>query len=76
VGKPFIHSAQGEAKRQAVNAWIRTAGQLDAVADFDLQLRDPAQPDRLLPAYDSGDHLHPNDRGYRAMAEATPALPL
>ncbi|MTV40052.1 SGNH/GDSL hydrolase family protein [Duganella radicis] len=76
VGKPFIHSAEGEAKRQAVNAWIRTAGQFDAVADVDMQLRDPAQPDRLLPAYDSGDHLHPNDRGYRAMAEATPALPL
>jgi lysophospholipase L1-like esterase len=76
VGKPFIHSAEGEAKRQAVNAWIRAAGQFDAVADMDLQLRDPAQPDRLLPAYDSGDHLHPNDRGYRAMAAATPALPL
>jgi len=76
VGKPFVHSAEGEAKRQAVNAWIRTAGQFDAVADVDLRLRDPAQPDRLLPVYDSGDHLHPNDRGYRAMAEATPALPL
>lgn len=75
VGKPFIHSAEGEAKRQAVNAWIRTAGQVDAVADVDMRLRDPARPDRLLPAYDSGDHLHPNDRGYQAMADATPALP-
>ena len=60
----------------AVTVVQAAAGQFDAVADMDLQLRDPAQPDRLLPAYDSGDHLHPNDRGYRAMAAATPALPL
>jgi lysophospholipase L1-like esterase len=76
VGKPFVPSAEGEAKRQAVNAWIREAGQFDAVADFDMQLRDPAQPGRLLPAYDSGDHLHPNDAGYQAMANVMPALQL
>ncbi|MRW92729.1 SGNH/GDSL hydrolase family protein [Duganella sp. FT80W] len=76
VGKPFVRSAEGEAKRQAVNAWIRSASQFDALVDFDLQLRDPARTDRLLPAYDSGDHLHPNDRGYQAMADAMPVLPL
>jgi lysophospholipase L1-like esterase len=70
VGKPFVHSAAGEAKRQAVNAWIRDAGQFDAVVDFDRALRDPGQPARLASAFDSGDHLHPNERGYRAMAEA------
>ena len=42
----------------------------DAVIDFDLATRDPSNPARLLPAYDSGDHLHPNDAGYRAMADA------
>lgn len=74
VGKPFVRTAESEVKRQAVNAWIRSASQFDAVADFDMQLRDPARPDRLLPAYDSGDHLHPSDRGYQAMADAMPVL--
>ena len=59
-----------EAVRQAVNAWIRDAGAFDAVVDFDAALRDPAHPTRLLPRFDSGDHLHPGDAGYRAMAEA------
>lgn len=59
-----------EEKRQAVNRWIRTRQAYDAVIDFDQALRDPAHPSRLLPAYDSGDHVHPNDAGYRAMAEA------
>jgi lysophospholipase L1-like esterase len=57
-----------------VNDWLRQfAGQpggFDAVIDFDAAVRDPAQPERLRPAYDSGDHMHPNDAGYRAMAEA------
>jgi lysophospholipase L1-like esterase len=70
VKRPFLHTADGEAKRQAVNAWIRDAGKFDAIADFDRLMRDPAHPDRLLPAFDSGDHLHPNDAGYRAMAES------
>jgi lysophospholipase L1-like esterase len=52
-----------------VNTWIRTSGAFDAVIDFDAALRDPAQPDRLSPAYDSGDHLHPSSAGYKAMAE-------
>jgi lysophospholipase L1-like esterase len=64
------HTAEGEVKRQAVNAWIRGSGAFDAVIDFDKLTRDPAHPDRFLPAYDSGDHLHPNDAGYRAMAES------
>ena len=59
-----------EAKRQAVNHWIRTSRAYDAVIDFDKLLRDPSHPSRLLPAYDSGDHLHPNDGGYRTMADA------
>ncbi len=58
------------AKREAVNAWIRDSGAFDAVVDFDRVMRDPMHPDRLRPDYDSGDHLHPNDAGYRAMAEA------
>jgi lysophospholipase L1-like esterase len=59
-----------EAKRQAVNAFIRTSGAYDAVIDFDLVTRDPGQPTRFLPALDSGDHLHPSDAGYQAMANA------
>ncbi|HEY1305443.1 MAG TPA: SGNH/GDSL hydrolase family protein [Vicinamibacterales bacterium] len=59
-----------EAKRQAVNHWIRTGRAYDAVIDFDKLLRDPSHPSRLLPAYDSGDHLHPNDGGYSTMADA------
>jgi lysophospholipase L1-like esterase len=67
---PGYFTAAGEAKRQAVNDWIRTSGAYDAVIDFDKATRDPAHPSRLLPAYDSGDHLHPNDAGYEAMAKA------
>lgn len=59
-----------ETVRQAVNAWIRTSGAFDAVADFDSVLRDPHDPKRLLPAFDVGDHLHPNDAGNAAMAHA------
>jgi lysophospholipase L1-like esterase len=61
----------GEAQRQAVNAWIRTSGAFDGVIDFDKATRDPSDPTRLLPAYDA-DHLHPNDAGYQAMANAVP----
>lgn len=59
----------GEAQRQLLNTWIRTSGAFDGVIDFDKALRDPQNPERLLPQYD-GDHLHPNDAGYRAMADA------
>ncbi len=58
------------AKRQAVNAWMRNDKRFDKVIDFDAALRDPAQPLRLLPAYDSGNHFTPSDAGYRRMAEA------
>lgn len=67
---PGYFTPEGEAKRQAVNHWIRTSRAFDAVIDFDKAIRDPAHPTRMLPAYDSGDHLHPNDAGYRAMANA------
>lgn len=69
VGKPFVHTAAGAAKRVAVNAWIRSSGAFDAVVDFERTMGDPQHPDHLLPAYDSGDHLHPNEAGYKAMAE-------
>jgi lysophospholipase L1-like esterase len=64
------YSAAAEAKREAVNQWIRTSGTIDGVIDFDAAVRDPASPLQLLPAFDSGDHLHPNDAGYQAMAAA------
>jgi lysophospholipase L1-like esterase len=63
-------SAEGEAKRQAVNDWIRTSGAYDGVVDFDKVIRDPAAPTKFMPQYDSGDHLHPNDAGYKAMGDA------
>jgi len=59
-----------DAKRRAVNEWIRTSGMFDGVIDFEAATRDPAQPDRFLPAFDSGDHLHPSDAGYKAMGES------
>ena len=51
------------------SSWIRSSGAFDAVIDFDRAVRDPAHPTQILPAYDSGDHLHPNDAGYQAMAD-------
>jgi len=60
----------GETKRQALNEWIRTGKAYDAVIDFDRVTRDPENPKMFLPIYDSCDHLHPNDAGYRAMADA------
>ncbi len=61
-----------EAMRQEINAWIRhgPGNDADGVLDFDDALRDPADPGRMLPAYDSGDHIHPNDAGYAAMAQS------
>lgn len=70
-GLPFW-SEEGEAMRQAVNTWIRTSGRFDAVIDFDTATRDPADPLRINPAFDPGDHVHPNDAGNRAMAQAVP----
>ena len=56
--------------RQQINAWIRTSGEFDAVLDFDALTQDPSHPERLQPDFDSGDHLHPGDRGNKAMADA------
>ena len=64
------YSPAGEAVREAVNTWICTSGAFDGVVDFDAVMGNPADPLRLSPAYDSGDHLHPNDVGYQAMADA------
>ena len=64
--------ASNEADRQLINAWIRAAGHFDAVVDFDKALADPARPNHLNPAYDSGDHLHPSAAGYRVMGELIP----
>jgi len=64
------YSPAKESVRQALNAWIRSAGAFDAVVDFDQVLRDPSRPTRLRAEFDSGDHLHPNDAGYEAMARA------
>ena len=70
LGFPGFYSAALEVKREAVNHWIRTSKAYDAVIDFEKVLRDPSHPTRILAAYDSGDHAHPNDPGYRAMADA------
>ncbi len=67
---PGAWTPQGEEKRQAINAWIRTGNAFDAVIDFDRALRDPEHPTSMLPAYDCGDHLHRSDNGYRQMGEA------
>ncbi|MBM7127946.1 SGNH/GDSL hydrolase family protein [Dyella mobilis] len=69
AGWPY-HSVVGEQEREAVNTWIRTSGAFDGVVDFEAAVRDPAHPERMLAAYDSGDHLHPNSAGYQAMANA------
>ena len=77
---PFEHAFGGgpnqgyftpdkEAKRIAVNNWIRSSGIFDGIIDFEHVLADPNHPAAIAAAYDSGDHLHPNDAGYRAMAE-------
>jgi lysophospholipase L1-like esterase len=72
AGQPLYgyYSEEKEAKRQAVNAWIRTSGAFDGVIDFDAATRNPANPRRLRAEFDSGDHLHPNDAGYKVMAES------
>lgn len=83
AGSDYYHpDAAIEADREAISAWIRgsgirgsgirATGHFDAVLDFDKVLRDPANPDRLLPGEDCGDHLHPNPKGYRALGDAVP----
>jgi len=63
-------SDKGEQVREAVNDWIRNSGTFDGVVDFDKATQDPANPTHFNAAYDSGDHLHPKDDGYKAMAGA------
>lgn len=67
---PGYYTPEKDVKRHAVNDWIRTSGKYDAFVDFDKATQDPRHPDQFLPAYDSGDHLHPDDAGYKAMGEA------
>jgi lysophospholipase L1-like esterase len=71
-GTPFpgYFTAEKEAMRKTVNAWVRTGKGFDGVIDFEKAVRDPNHPDQMLPAYDGGDHLHPGDAGYKAMGEA------
>jgi lysophospholipase L1-like esterase len=72
-GSEYYHpDAANERDRQAINAWIRAPGNFDAVLDMDKVMGDPAKPDRLLPAYDSGDHLHPSLEGYHVMGRSVP----
>lgn len=66
----YSYTEELEAVRQAVNAFIRTSADFDAVVDFDAVIRDPADPQRIKPDYDQGDHLHPGDKGFEAMAKA------
>lgn len=67
---PGYYSPEKDAKRHAVNDWIRSSGKFDAVVDFDKATRDPQNPSQFLPSFDSGDHLHPGDAGYKAMGAA------
>ena len=71
AGNPLFgyYDEAKEAKRQAVNEWIRTSGAFDGVIDFDAVARDPANPKHIKAEFDSGDHLHPQDTGYKAMAD-------
>ena len=67
-----FYTTEKEAVRVKVNEWILNGGAFDGVIDFDVVVRDPGHPARLLPTYDSGDHIHPNDAGYNASANAIP----
>jgi lysophospholipase L1-like esterase len=64
------YTENGETLRKAVNEWIRTGGVLDGFVDLEAAVRDPSHPDTFLPTVDPGDHLHPNDAGYKAMGDA------
>ena len=72
--KPAVtfYTPEREAMRQKINDWIRSSGEFDGVVDLDKVLRDPSRPTQLLPAYDSGDHLHPNNVGCIAEGNAIP----
>ena len=70
VDIPGYYSETKETVRETVNKWIRTSGAFDGIIDFDAVVRDPDHPTRLLPKFASKDHLHPNDAGYKAMADS------
>ena len=70
VDIPGYYSDAKELVRKTVNKWIRTGGAFDGMIDFDAVVRDPDHPTRLLPKFASKDHLHPNDAGYKAMADS------
>ena len=74
--QPPFYGALAEPTRVAINAWIRGQKLADGIVDFDKAVRDPAQPARILPAYDGGDHLHFSAAGYKAMAAAVPLASL
>src|SRR6267154_1172538 len=65
-----IFSAEKEEQRKALNQWIRSSHDFDGVIEFEKVVLDPANPEKIRPAFDSGDHLHPNDAGYEAMANS------
>jgi lysophospholipase L1-like esterase len=67
---PLRTGPPGAAKREAVNAWVRTGKAFDGFVDFDKTVSDPNKPGAFLAVYDSGDNLHPNDAGHKAMGEA------
>ena len=67
---PGMFSGEKEAQRKALNQWIRSSHAFDGVIDFEKVVLDPANPDKIRPTLDSGDHIHPNDAGYEAMANA------
>ena len=67
---PGAYTPEGGEKRRKINAWMRASGAFDAVIDFDKVLQDPANPNRMLPKWDSGDRLHPGDAGYRYMGDS------
>jgi lysophospholipase L1-like esterase len=69
-GGSFYDSPDHQNAWQTVNKWIRNSGRVVAVIDLDKALHDPANPSRLLPGCDTGDHLHPNETGHRMIAEA------
>ena len=64
------YTPEKEMQRERLNEWIRSSGAFDGVVDFEKATADPANPKRMAPEYDSGDHLHPNDAGYKAIGDA------
>ena len=69
IGGASTYTPEKEVVRQEVNQFLRTYDGFDGVLDFDAALRDPEDPERLLPTYDKGDHLHPSDAGRERLAD-------